>query len=360
MLALVMLAFLATVRVESVTPLPSLESCFARTEGWTGADGAHSVRVRRGLVLWLFGDTFVGRVVDGRRVDTTMPRNTVAFQHPSGFRFFTDQALSPASKGEWYWPGDACTVRGRLYLFLMRCREVPGGPPGFGFEVVGHDLVRVDDPAVEPSRWKIRRVAVPGPILLGAACVVAGDWLYAYGLKPGADRSLYVARIRLEELERLEMTAWTLWTADGWGRGRGDPTPLFPDGATEMSVSRVRGLNGFFAVYTRNGLGGDVLLRQAESPEGPWSEPLLLLRAPEAAQGLLVYGARAHPEQASAPRELVVTYNCNVADFDEHFRRPDIYRPRAVRVLLGGTSGGRPNPPAPFGAMLRNAGDRSS
>lgn len=354
---LLLVAFLATVRVESVKPLPALESCFARTEGWTGADGAHSVEVAPGLVLWLFGDTFVGRVVDGRRVDTTMPRNTVAFQDARGFRFFTEEALSPQGKGEWYWPGDACVVKGRLYLFLMRCRSVPEAPEGFGFEVVGHDLIRVDDPTLEPSKWKMARGAVPGPVLLGAACVVDDGWLYAYGLKPGADRSLYLARLPLDALERLDMAAWRFWTGDGWGPGA--PQAMFPDGATEMSVSRVKGLTGWYAVYTRMGLGGDICLRQSARPEGPWSEPLLVLRAPEAEQGLLVYGARAHPEQATAPRELVLTYNCNIASFDEHFRRPDVYRPRAVSVLLGGSSGGRPNPPAPVGGMLRNAGDRS-
>lgn len=336
---LLLVAFLATVRVASVEPQPWFDEALARDARWIGADGAWSVPLGDGKVLWVFGDTLVK--------DRPMQRTSQGMQDGRSFAFTVPARRVERPEEEWYWPAAGCVVGERPYFFWMKCRAWPEGPPGFQFEVVAHELTRGDDV-----------VEVPGPVLLGAAAVVDGDWLYAYGLKPGAERSLYVARIPLSALRRLDMSAWTYWTAAGWGAG--DPVPLIPDGATEMSVTRVQGLPGFYAVYTPNGLGGDIFLRQAARPEGPWSEPICVYRAPEADRGMLVYGAKAHPEQAWGDGDLFVTYNCNLADFQELLRRPQVYRPRAVLIHLEGSSGGPCKPPAPVGGMLRIVGDRSS
>ncbi|MEZ0161942.1 hypothetical protein AB8850_29700, partial [Streptomyces griseorubens] len=55
--------------VVSWAPEPRLTSTFARygdddarTDDWTGGDGTHSVRLPDGRLLWLFSDTFLGRV----------------------------------------------------------------------------------------------------------------------------------------------------------------------------------------------------------------------------------------------------------------------------------------------------------
>ncbi|MFF5608237.1 hypothetical protein ACFY65_17960 [Streptomyces cellulosae] len=55
--------------VVSWAPEPRLTSAFARygdddtrTDDWTGGDGTHSVRLPDGRLLWLFSDTFLGRV----------------------------------------------------------------------------------------------------------------------------------------------------------------------------------------------------------------------------------------------------------------------------------------------------------
>lgn len=308
-------------QVVSAEPLRSLTAAFEGSHGWTGADGAHSVALGDGRVLWLFGDTFLGDVEGGRRLRTVMIHNSGAIQD-GGFRFFWGPRLAdlfrPADPAEWYWPGDACVADGRLYAFQMRIRH-HAGPPGFGFEEVANDLVCVDNPRADPTVWRVRRMALPQMGMRpGAACLVDGGWLYAYGLLPSPEgRPLGVARMDLRD-----------------GRWSAASHALFGDAAPEMSVSRVPGIPGFVAVYSPMGLSGDVLLRHAMRPEGPWSAPLRIYRCPEASSGLLLYGARAHPEQSAAPGELIVTYNRNVGALAEHFRRPEVYRPQAVRVHL--------------------------
>ena len=64
----------------SVALLPEYDALFTRTEGWTGADGAYSLPLTDKVTLWLFGDTWIGPVVDGRHKDATMINNSIALQ----------------------------------------------------------------------------------------------------------------------------------------------------------------------------------------------------------------------------------------------------------------------------------------
>ena len=64
----------------SVELLPEYDALFTRTEGWTGADAVYSVALTDDVTLWLYGDTWIGDVVDGKHKGATMVNNTVALQ----------------------------------------------------------------------------------------------------------------------------------------------------------------------------------------------------------------------------------------------------------------------------------------
>ena len=114
------------------------------------------------------------------------------------------------------------------------------------------------------------------------------------------------------------------------------PKILFMDGAPEMSVCRVRGLPGYFAVYMPP-LTRRIAMRWAEKPEGPWSEPLTLYNCPEKDDSILQYSAKSHQELLSddaADGELIVTYCRNTKTMEEHFSKPEIYFPQALKIRL--------------------------
>jgi hypothetical protein len=343
-----------------VTPDAQLRALFASNHGWTGADGAHSVRLDAQRVLWWFGDTFVGEVQGNQRPRSTpLINNTGGLQQASTMRFFWGAAhgapaawLTPAEHdGSWYWPGDMlCDAQG-LALFALRLASTPitpSTPEGFNFRELDPELLLVADPRGEPSSWRVVRRPLPVQPRLGAACTAEGPYLYAYGLLPedtrrGLDRPLAVARLARRQLATAQAREWKVWQHDGtWADapppGQADALKkvgvLFRDAAPELSVTRVAGLPGLVAVYTPYGLSSTIMLRWAPRPEGPWSAPLRLYTCPEGAQGLLTYAARAHPELASQEGELVITYCCNTRRADEHYRDASIYRPRTLRVLL--------------------------
>jgi hypothetical protein len=70
----------AAPEIVDVRTAPDLNALFERKDGWTGGDGAVSVPLPHGRNLWLFSDTWVGKVKDGRRFDATIVNNTAAIQ----------------------------------------------------------------------------------------------------------------------------------------------------------------------------------------------------------------------------------------------------------------------------------------
>src|SRR4051812_32396788 len=85
-----------TLELVEAKPLPALTRQFQQTEGWTGGDGASSVPLGPERTLWLFADTWIGKIEGGRRVSPRMVNNTAAWQslqdEKAPLRFFWDRS----------------------------------------------------------------------------------------------------------------------------------------------------------------------------------------------------------------------------------------------------------------------------
>lgn len=129
-------------------------------------------------------------------------------------------------------------------------------------------------------------------------------------------------------------------TTDDWSDNPTDAAPLFGGLATEFSVSALPNKKGYVLIYTENGIGPRIVARFANSPTGPWSEPLLLYTCPEPARdrGIFTYAAKAHAWATTSSEAhrvtLLVSYCTNAHDFWRLFRDTDVYYPRFVSVEL--------------------------
>ena len=61
-------------------PAPEWDKLFQRTNGWIGADGNYSVPLSDDTILWLFSDTWIGEVKDGKRVGPHLINNSIGIQ----------------------------------------------------------------------------------------------------------------------------------------------------------------------------------------------------------------------------------------------------------------------------------------
>jgi hypothetical protein len=363
--ATILLAFFAAqtppeapFQIESVKPLPALTKKFYQTSGWTGGDGAASIALGPNRTLWLFADSWIGKIENGKRVGPRMINNAVAWQDlrepASPLRFFwNDQGGTPTSllkvekeADAWYWPADGALIDGKLYIFCKVVRRKMEGPPGFQFDWFANELLRVDNPNEEPVRWKVSRQRLPegeNAMRLGVGCFVEGDFLYALGLLPRKENrrlenKVGLARIHQDRLAKFDGNGWEYWregkNGPEWGNSADNAIATIPDAAPDQSIGKVRGIDGFVTIYIPLGMGPNIVARFAQKPEGPWSKPVALYHCPEKDEKVFTYAARHHPELASKDGQLIITYCRNIGDLGEHVRRPEIYFPQAVEVQL--------------------------
>jgi hypothetical protein len=345
-----------TPSIVKAEPAPELDLKFHRTDGWIGADGAFSVPVSEKRALWLFSDTWVGSIRNGKRTNVAMVNNTVGVQEGTGrdakltFSIArTDDGkpkalFTPADGRGWYWLFAGAQTGDKLHVFLPRF-EKTSDHGAFGFRSIDLWLGTVDNPGEVPTSWKIHYSKVPcadftaeRKRLFGSALLRVDDFIYIYGYdeKPGRpfpSRKLLVARVPAEKL--ADFTSWQ-FLADGmWKVNATEGVGLFDNLATEFSVSYLPGFKQYVLVYTEKGLSDRIIGRFSTSPGGPWSEPVLFYTCPEMKQNkkVFTYAAKAHPHVAVG-NELVLSYVVNAFELGPVIENAELYWPRFVRVGL--------------------------
>ncbi|MFO7706535.1 MAG: DUF4185 domain-containing protein [Desulfobacterales bacterium] len=340
----------------TVAALPGYDAAFERTSGWTGGDGAYTIGLGEGRVLWMFGDTFVGRVSDGRRVDSLLINNSAAVQAggtPTGasldFFYKTQDGGPPAALFEpqdrvgWFWPYHGVKTAEGLFLFLLQV-EAAEGPEAFGFRLVATWLGKVENPDDAPGRWILAARKIPWGDerrLFGSSVLLSDGLAYVYGtvdetIEGFVAKQVILARVPAEKL--LDFGAWRFFSEGGWVADVEAAGRVCKDAAGEFSVSFQPGLGRYVMIFTEGGLSEHMALRVAPRPEGPWGESLRFYSCPEAGWDpkIFCYAAKGHPELAAGAGELIVTYVANTTDFALLESDARLYRPRFVKIAFEG------------------------
>lgn len=328
---------------------PQADQLFRRDPHWVGGDGAYSVDLGGGRVLWLFGESIIDASGEHDRggVYATMVSNSLGVQHgynPAGagikFEWKTDRngrSIPYFPDGDTFrrWPGHGVRLGDRLLLFLMRVKAVR---EGVGFEAYDWDAVLVRNPGAAPSRWEMSWLDAPRnefQIVFGSGAVVREDgFVYAYGSREPGGREVYLARWP-EKGIYAGNTRGMQWWAGGWGwvphGSVHRPVPVFRDGAREFTVHRDPATGHYLQVQTQGSGPAVVTVRQSSRLTGPWSTPRVVYRPPETEKpGIVVYQGKAHPYLQGA--DLVLTYSTNGAQLRDVVGDETIYYPRFVRV----------------------------
>jgi Domain of unknown function (DUF4185) len=336
---------------------PEWDALFQRESGWIGADGDYSIPLSADTTLWLFSDTFVGKVKDGKRLDAVMINNSVAVQRGANqpeFFYGTTTNGKPASfivpqhgspRG-YYWLAHGARTELGLDFFLHRIVTIKPGTP-FGFKQVDGWLAHVANSDAAPPQWRITQTQVPftkvfdkGALIFGGAVLREGQSVYIFGTdsrpeakQAGMPNGMVVARASAKGLG--DFTQWRFLANGVWQEDSSKATPVFPNVGSEFSVSWLPARRAYAAVYSQ-GIEGGILLRLAPALAGPWGDPVMVYRCPEMdwPSKAFCYAAKAHPELTSAPDELLITYAANSWDFWILFKDARLYWPRFVRLKL--------------------------
>lgn len=325
------------------------DQLFQRDPHWAGGDGASSVTLGDGRILWLFGDSWIDPTGRRTRQGARIISNSVAIQTgtdpaTASLRFYWNHApdespapFIPDDDHERHWFGNGARVGDRLLLFLNRVR---GTETGIGFESVGWAAWMVDNPDAEPSKWRMRRLATRTNslgVLVGFAAVLPlGDYVYAFGSQdPVKSHPIYAVRWPAQQARQGDLLNPEWWGGDRFGwvpdSSQTPRQPLFEDGQSELTIHRDESTTRFLAVHTRGFGPADLMMRAAPTLTGPWSAPRMVYRPSEYYRpNAMIYAAKAHPELTGA--DLVLTYANNSFEFAEHLSDPRTYYPRFVTL----------------------------
>jgi hypothetical protein len=333
---------------------PELDALFQRTNGWAGADGNYSIPLSSNTTLWLFSDTWVGAVANGRRSNVTMINNSIALQRGTNrpeFFYRTNSAGKPASfivpqdgRG-YFWLFHGARTTSGLWCFLQQMESNGKGGP-FGFRFVANWVGHVENPDDPPPNWGIKQTKFPfdlhgtnGGLTLGGAVIREGDYIYVGGTDSRKQtRAKYksggmiLARVSADKFG--DFNEWRFYGEGNWQADFEKSTMVAPGVANEFSLSYLPGKKKYAAVYMSGTMSGPIVVRLAEQLEGPWSEAQEIFRCPEREWPVKVfcYAAKAHPELSPSGDELIITYASNAWDFWDVMRDARIYWPRFVRV----------------------------
>ena len=341
-------------------PAPEMDALFQQTNGWIGGDGAYSVALTPERTLWLFSDTWIGNVRDGKRTNVTMVNNTLALQDGRGaaaklqfiVRRDTDNKpvafITPDDKHGWFWLWAGAYVDKQLFLFLPQI-DSTGEAGAFGFRHIGQSLGVVTNPLAPPLEWKIEQHKLPcfefssdRHQTFGAATLVDGGYLYIYGtdedIRPGKlERYLTVARVPTNHV--ADFSAWRYYVSGQWSPDYHQATRIANRLATECSVSFLPKLGQYVLVYTDEGLSPKIQVRTSPTPWGEWSAPSTVYQCPEMLKDKRVfcYAAKAHPSQGTDDA-LMISYVANSYDVGQVIDDASLYWPRFVRVPVAPAS----------------------
>jgi hypothetical protein len=342
----------------AIEALPQYEALFANADGWTGGDGAYSVALNQHTIAWFFGDTWIGRLKNGRHVDATLVNNSVSIQHGRGpaeteMDFYFGRAgdgspaalIRPSDGRGWFWVFDGVVTAEGLHFFLIQVQRTAGDAV-FDFKVIGAWLGQVDNMNDPPSQWRVRQFKIPWTefsvsrgVLWGSAVIQIKNFLYIYGTAEERQNSVHqkhmiLARVPISGL--ADFSRWRFYADGDWVSDFTRASRLCEKVPHEYSVTYLPALKQFAVVYSQDGLSKNIMVRLSPEPHGPWSDPIQLYQCPEADwdDSIFCYAAKAHAILSEVPDELVITYIANSVDFNKTANDARLYRPRFLRAIF--------------------------
>ncbi|MFC9786733.1 DUF4185 domain-containing protein [Rhodococcus sp. NPDC127528] len=123
-----------------------------------------------------------------------------------------------------------------------------------------------------------------------ASMVPAGDHVYMFGTPNGRLGTVAVARVQKDQV--LNKTAYQYWKDGNWTPiGESSPTPILRGTAAELSV-RFDESRGLWQMSYLDTIAGAIVLRQATSPQGAWTDGTPMVRSVDYPK---MYGGFIHP-----------------------------------------------------------------
>ncbi|MCP4312769.1 MAG: DUF4185 domain-containing protein [Bacteroidetes bacterium] len=334
--------------------------------GITGADGLFSTLLPDGRSVFLTGDCFLGKVVDGQRdVGTKMLNNSMIVINRDrsaaeavykGTYEQPESLFVPGQEGairHWYWPGHGFVSDSVLYVFAMNMYNNPAlavpseKDPGtldevdelsenqWSFAVDGVDLLRFSLPDLQYLGSDQVSYTYDLDIHFGNSVFSEGKYHYFYGTRNDPDGShIYVARVERGDMPYHKN--WEFYDGEAWNRDHHMARPMKLDISVSEQFSIFR-IKDRYVLLTHSKMTPDIYTYTSDEPYRGFGNKKFIYRSPEqdadTTGNLFPYNAMAHPQYTDGDM-LLVSYCVNSLRVRDVFENADNYRGRFIRIPL--------------------------
>jgi hypothetical protein len=327
---------------------------FRRTHGWIASDGALTVPLSDGRVLWLMGDSHIN---DYDSVTGTIPalfqvRNAALLQPKDDWQWQHTKTLignGPGIKSffkeipddnYFIWPAAGFQQGDTVYVYLANLMKTGKGAWAWGS--AGHDLWgKMKFPEMDKVVGYSPLPDMDG-IAFGMGFVkdAKSGYIYSYGSKLDSVGSaqVFVARFPMDNPN----VDWTFWDGENWNSNVNKIIPVGHVGSG-LFVTKVK--NKYVLISSELSVACDqgkkIYSTTSNNPTGPFSPLKTIYTIDDTLQGHFpfFYTVILHPEYINDKNELLITYCINgynpcVQTFKNGRGNPDYYRPKGIRVPL--------------------------
>jgi len=334
---------------------PAFTEFFRQTNGWNAGDGALSIALSDGRVIWLFGDSYINQLnpKTGALPCLFNARNAVVVQSRNGLKaprtltnsssgsqtFFYPPEAKPGAPWPCFWPGPGFQVSNTVYIYLSEIDKTPQGGM-WGFKGVGQSWVKLSFPDLKIIDY----LKLPSFNGISFGCGFVSDepsgFIYAYGNKRTRTSSdVYVARFPAAHPEGQ----WSFWDGKQWVGEAAKSAVITKGTSTSVNIRRVK--DKLLLVTTEFSVacdqGKEIYISTSTQFTGPFSRHRPIYTVDDRVKGHLpfFYAAVPHPEFINEQNELLIVYSINgyepcIPSCANGKMDPDYYRPRAIRLKL--------------------------
>lgn len=198
-----------------------------------------------------------------------------------------------------FWPEHGVYLGGRVYLYYLGIQTVDATTI-WGFRTLGTGLAVLDPATGGCERlwigddWRFWR-PLRDDTHFGVQVIRDGDHLYVFGsVRAGLFNYARLARVRCADVGRPERYEYLLSPRPQWGGCRDEAFDLGPCGG-DYSVS-INAYLGRYLMFYVDSYQKCLMVRMAETPWGPYSNPARVIGLPHEESNEMIYLGFEHPD----------------------------------------------------------------
>ena len=331
---------------------PQVTGFFDRKSGWIASDGALTIPLSDGRVLWAMNDSYIDHydTMTGTIPCLFQVRNAALVQPMGNWNWTATSTRIGAGPGipslfknntddnYLLWPTGGYQWGDTVYVYNS---NIKNSNEGLGFTRGGNDFIgKMVMPSLTVTGFDAMQNFNDITFGVGFHTTEPGNYIYTWGIQGAFITSnIVVARFP----KNNPRAHWSFWNGSAWDTAIAHIAPVTTGASNGVYVAKVR--NKYVALSTEFSVSCDagtrIYVATSNSITGPFTNRKVLYTIPDNELGHtpFFYAPALHPEYINSNNEILITYDINTYStclphcINNGFN-PDYYRPRGLRVPL--------------------------